>query len=79
MDLIMKAVGKDGRYEDREFKKFFPRMPVGEFICKVSKSESELEQEPCMVKVSPLNVEVPDNDELENIIQANELAKYNND
>ena len=79
MDIVLKALGKDGIRTDIEFKKFFPRMPVGEFICKISKSESELEQEASMVKVAPLNIEVPDNEELENIIRDNKIARIQED
>jgi energy-coupling factor transporter ATP-binding protein EcfA2 len=73
IQTIMKAIGRDGVRLDIELAKFFPRMPVGEFVCKVSKTQLEIDKEPVMVKVAPLDIEIPDNEELDVLLKQQEL------
>lgn len=75
IDVVMTAIGRDAKRFDVDVYKFFPHMPVGVFIAKVSRSESVEEQEPCIVKVDPLKVETPTDDELNVIIEENDLAR----
>lgn len=75
MTAIIKALGRDPVRMDINITRFMPKMPVGVFICKISKGQSALEQEPVLVKVDPLKIEIPDNDELDVIIAENDLKR----
>ena len=75
MVAIIKALGRDPVRMDINITRFMPKMPVGVFICKISKGQSALEQEPVLVKVDPLKIEIPDNDELDVIIDENDLHR----
>lgn len=60
---------------DIAYTKFVPRMPVGEFICTVKKGEQDIQQMPTLVKVTPLDVEIPDNAELDIIVKQNMVER----
>lgn len=78
--IVLKAVGLDERFDEsgRGMMKFFPKMPVGEFLVKVSKAKLEIDQEPVMVKVAPLNLEIPTDEELDLIINEHSIEKIRN-
>lgn len=77
VSIVVSTVGMDERYEEdgRALKKFLPKMPVGEFVVKISKSKLEIDQESTLVKVAPLELEVPTDEELDVIIQENEIER----
>jgi hypothetical protein len=75
IDVVMTAIGRDAKRFDVDVYKFFPHMPVGDFIAKISRSQSIEDQEPCIVKVDPLKVETPNDDELNVILEENDLAR----
>ncbi len=62
---IIRKIGREERYDDREILKWFPRSPIGWFVCRSSRNFDFKESEPVLVKVEPLNVEPPNNYELE--------------
>lgn len=73
--VALTSLGYDSKLKDLDVRRFIPRMPIGEFIISIKKGEHEVEQVPTLVKVSPLDVDIPSDEELELIIQRNELAK----
>jgi hypothetical protein len=75
--IVMRAIGLEDRYENdgRAMKKFFPKMPVGEFVVKISKAKLEADQESTLVKVAPLDLEIPSDEELDVIINENKIAQ----
>ena len=75
INVALTALGYDSKLKDLDVRRFIPRMPIGEFIISVKKGEHEIEQVPTLVKVSPLDVDIPSDEELELIIQRNELAR----
>lgn len=62
---IIRKIGREERYDDRDILKWFPRSPIGWFVCRSSRNFDFKESEPVLVKVDPLNVEPPTNYELE--------------
>ena len=73
--VALTALGYDSKFKDLDVRRFIPRMPIGEFIISIKKGEQDVEQVPTLVKVSPLDVDIPSDEELELIIQRNELAR----
>ncbi len=74
-NILLKACGFDGRIENRDVAKWFPRMPIGEFIIKINKGFEEVDQEPVMVKVAEMKIEKPSDEELDLIIQEGDLLR----
>ena len=62
---IIRKIGREERYDDRDILKWFPRSPIGWFVCRSSRNFDFKESEPVLVKVEPLNVEPPNDYELE--------------
>lgn len=62
---IIRKIGREERYEDRDILKWFPRSPIGWFVCRSSRNFDFKESEPVLVKVDSLNVDSPNNFELE--------------
>lgn len=62
---IIRKIGREERYDDRDILKWFPRSPIGWFVCRSSRNFDFKESEPVLVRVEPLNVETPNNYELE--------------
>ena len=62
---VIRKIGREERYDDRDVLKWFPRSPIGWFVCRSSRNFDFKESEPVLVKVEPLNVESPNNYELE--------------
>lgn len=75
INILVKMLGFDGKFEDRDVAKWFPRMPIGEFVVKFNKGFKEVDQEPMMVKIAQLNIEKPTNEELDLKIQEGEMRK----
>lgn len=61
---VVRKIGREERYEDRDLLKWFPRSPIGWFVCRSSRNFDFKETEPSLVKIEPLNVNPPTNDEL---------------
>lgn len=73
--VALSSLGYDTMMRDLDIKKFIPRMPVGEFIAKISRGEKEIDQTPTCVKVSQLKFIVPDDNELDIILRENDLKR----
>lgn len=65
---IIRKIGREERIDDRDLVKWFPRAPIGWFVCRSSRNYDFKELEPSLVKIEPLNVTPPNNQELEHII-----------
>lgn len=70
------AIGKEPRYEDRDVVKWFPRAPIGWFICQTSRGFDYKMAEPVLVGVDRLNIPTPTNEDLEEILLEKEISKY---
>ena len=74
ISTALTMMGIDEKF-DVAYKKFIPRMPVGEFIATVKKGEQDIQQVPTLIKVAPLNVDIPDNQELDIIVKQNMVER----
>jgi hypothetical protein len=72
---VIRKIGREERYEDRDLTKWFPRSPIGWFVCRSSRNFDFKESEPVLVKVAPLNVDPPSNEDLLHIIAKKEAKK----
>ena len=73
INVIVKAIAKDPRYDDRDIAKWFPRAPIGWFVCQTSRSMDFLDAEPVLVKIAMLPVSPPTDLELEEILVDKEI------
>ena len=64
---VVRKIGREERYEDRDLVKWFPRSPIGWFVCRSSRNFDFKETEPSLVAIDPLNVDPPSNAELEHL------------
>ena len=63
--IVIRKIGREERYDDRDILKWFPRSPIGWFVCRSSRNFDFKDVEPVLVKVDPLNIDPPNNFELE--------------
>ena len=61
---VIRKIGREERYEDRDLVKWFPRSPIGWFVCRSSRNFDFKEVEPVLVKIQPLELDPPTNSEL---------------
>lgn len=76
--VVIRKIGREERLDDRDILKWFPRSPIGWFVCRSGRNYNFLNTEPILVHIDPLNVSVPDNKTLEGILsrqKAMELLK----
>ena len=66
--LVIRKIAREERYDDRDILKWFPRSPIGWFVCRSSRNFDFKETEPVLVHIDPLGVNPPSNKELETII-----------
>ena len=66
--VVVRKIGREERYEDRDLVKWFPRSPIGWFVCRSSRNFDFKEVEPVLVKIQPLDCDPPTNAELEDIM-----------
>lgn len=79
VNVIVKTIAKDPKYDDRDVAKWFPRSPTGWFVCQSSRTTSFMDAEPVLVRISMLNVTKPTNEEIDEILAEREavLALHN--
>ena len=65
---VIRTIAREERYEDRDIVKWFPRSPVGWFVCQTSRAYNFLDAEPVLVKIAALNFDPPSNDEIDEIM-----------
>ena len=59
---VIRKIGREERYDDRDLLKWFPRSPIGWFVCRSSRNFDFKEVEPVFVKIVQLDVKVPSNE-----------------
>ncbi len=75
INVAVKTIGKDARYDDRDIAKWFPRCPTGWFVCQTSRTFDFKDAEPILVQVARLNLNPPNNQELDEILERKRLLK----
>lgn len=76
--VVIRKIGREERYDDRDLVKWFPRSPIGWFVCRSSRNFDFKEVEPVLVKIDPLAVSPPTNDELLHIMALKNALKQKN-
>ena len=76
ISVVVRAVGREERIDDRDLVKWFPRSPIGYFVCQTSRSFDFKDAEPVLVQISRLNINPPSNLELDEIILQNEFKQH---
>lgn len=72
---VVRAVGREERIDDRDLVKWFPRSPIGWFVCKTSRNFDFKNSEPVLVKIAQLNINTPSNSELDEMLLMKEAEK----
>lgn len=78
VNVAIRAVGREERIDDRDMVKWFPRAPIGWFVCKSSRNFDFKESEPVLVNIAPLNVEDISNAELDEILLTKQIMSLHN-
>lgn len=73
--VAIRAVGREERIDDRDLVKWFPRAPIGWFVCKSSRNFDFKESEPILVHIAPLNIEDISNLELDEVLLEKKIRK----
>ena len=68
VEVVVRTIAREERYEDRDLVKWFPRSPTGWFVCQSSRTYNFMDAEPILVKIARLNVNKPTNAEIEEIL-----------
>lgn len=67
--VVIRKIGREERIDNRDVLKWFPRSPIGWFVCRSSRNFNFLQVEPVLVHVAPLNVTPPTNEELTALLE----------
>lgn len=73
INVIVKSIAKDPRFDDRDVAKWFPRSPTGWFVCQTSRATSFLDAEPILVKIAMLPISTPTDLELDEILARRDM------
>jgi hypothetical protein len=74
-NVISQSMARDPRFDNRDIRRLFPRLPIGWFVCRSSKTESILDAEPVLTKIAMLNVSTPTDKELDELLMRNVAMK----
>lgn len=66
--VVIRKIGREERLDNRDILKWFPRSPIGWFVCRSSRNFNFLQTEPVLVHIDPISVPKPTNEELEAIL-----------
>lgn len=75
VDLVVRMIGREGRVDDRDVVKFFPKIPTGWFICRSNRAYDFRDSEPVLVQIEPLNNASISNVELEETLERGRMAQ----
>ena len=75
INVVVRAIGKEERIDDRDVVKWFPNSPIGWFVCKTGRNYDFKEAAPILVQISRLNINPPSNIELDEILTDKEIKK----
>jgi len=67
-NVITQSMARDSKFDNRDIKRLFPRMPTGWFVCRSSNTNSILDSEPILTKIAMLNVSTPSDKELDEML-----------
>jgi hypothetical protein len=76
--IVIRKIGREERYEDRDLAKWFPRSPIGWFVCRSGRNFDFKEMEPVLVDIARLNVDPPTNTDLEYLVSRAQAKRIQN-
>lgn len=65
---VVRAIGREDKFDDRDLVKWFPRQPTGWFVCQSSRTFDFKDAEPVLVSIARLNINPPSNAEIDEIL-----------
>lgn len=68
INVAVKTIAKDPRFDDRDVAKWFPRSPTGWFVCQSSRTFNFTDIEPVLVQIAMLNNSKPTNSEIDEML-----------
>lgn len=68
INVAVKTIARDPRFDDRDVAKWFPRSPTGWFVCQSTRTFNFTDIEPVLVKIAMLNSTKPSNSEIDEIL-----------
>ena len=74
--MVVRAIGREERIDDRDTVKWFPRSPTGQFVCQTSRTFDFKDAEPILVQISRLNISPPSNLELDEILTQKKAMEH---
>ena len=78
VDLAIRMIGREGRYEDRDIVKWLPASPIGWFICRSNRIMDYCDADPVLVQIRPLEKPALTNKVLEEYIaKGGDIRKRN--
>lgn len=75
VDLAIRMMGREGRYEDRDIVKFLPAAPVGWFICRSNRIMNYCDADPVLVQIEALRKTSLTNKQLDDLIEKGEMRR----
>ena len=79
VDLAIRMIGREGRYEDRDIVKWLPASPIGWFICRSNRIMDYCDADPVLVQIRPLEKPALTNKVLEEYIAKGEDIRKRNE
>lgn len=73
VNVIVRTIARDPKFDDRDIAKWFPRSPTGWFVCQSSRTFSFMDTEPILVKIAMLNISTPSNSEIDEILAERDI------
>jgi len=64
--IVVRKIGREERLDDRDVTKWFPRSPIGWFVCRSSRNFDFKQVEPVLVAIEQLDTKSPTNQEMLN-------------
>ena len=68
INVVVRSVAREERYDDRDLVKWFPRMATGMFVCRRARTFDFKDAEPILVQIARLNAVPPSNLEIDEIL-----------
>ncbi len=76
INVVVRAIGREERIDDRDTVKWFPVAPTGWFVCQTSRTSDFKDSAPILVQISRLNINPPSNQELDEILLQKEAYRH---
>lgn len=76
INVVIRSIAREERYDDRDIVKWFPRMATGMFVCQRSRTFDFKDAEPILVQIARLNAVPPSNLEIDEMLTKQAAIKF---